>query len=218
MPPLLKSLSPSFLPSLLLPQRVSEFPCSYYDLTTDNLENGWGPHFMFAPFPDPNETVPEAIKRHQHFLALIMGLKPGMRGLDAGCGTGGPSRSIARFAGVHITGISINRLHVERATEKARREGSLNDGEREDGGGKGGVRYIEGDFMVGLADPLASLCSRLIPYIPYQLSSTSPSQITPSTSSTPPKPQSTPPPSAASTPKSPASLNPTAFSPSTNGS
>lgn len=108
---------------------------------------------MFAPFPDPCETIPEAIKRHQHFLALAMSLKPGMRGLDAGSGTGGPSRSIARFAGVHITGISINKLHVDRATQLAGEHGLLNNGEREDERGKGGVTYVEGDFMV-----------RLIPY------------------------------------------------------
>ena len=113
---------------------------------------------MFAPFPDPSETIPEAIKRHQHFLALMMGLKPGMRGLDAGSGTGGPSRSIARFAGVQITGISINKLHVDRAMRYAGEQGLLNDGERKDEGGKGGVDYIEGDFMVRLvpySSPLA---------------------------------------------------------------
>ena len=108
---------------------------------------------MFAPFPDPGETIPEAIKRHQHFLALMMSLKPGMRGLDAGSGTGGPSRSIARFAGVHITGISINKLHVDRALRYAGEQGLLNDGERKEEGGNGGVTYIEGDFMV-----------RIVPY------------------------------------------------------
>ena len=111
---------------------------------------------MFAPFPDPRETIPEAIKRHQHFLALMMSLKPGMRGLDAGSGTGGPSRSIARFAGVHITGISINKLHVDRALQHAGEQGLLNHGETEDGPRKGGVTYIEGDFMVNFI-PYSSL-------------------------------------------------------------
>jgi len=75
--------------------------------------------------------------RHEHFLALIMGLKPGMRGLDAGCGCGGPSREIAMFAGVHVTGISINTLHVERANRYAKAAGL----ERS-------LEYVEADFMV----------------------------------------------------------------------
>ncbi|KAL8808871.1 MAG: hypothetical protein Q9200_003935 [Gallowayella weberi] len=85
----------------------------YYDLVTDNLELGWGQSFHFCPFPDPTESIRAAITRHEHFLAYIMGLKPGMRGLDAGCGTGGPSREFARFAGTNVTGLSINALHVQ---------------------------------------------------------------------------------------------------------
>lgn len=86
---------------------------SYYNLATDNLEMGWGPSFHFCPFPDPTESIDAAMTRHQHFIAYIMGLKPGMKGLDAGCGTGGPSREIARFAGVNVTGLTINALHVQ---------------------------------------------------------------------------------------------------------
>ena len=55
-----------------------------------------------------------------------------MKGLDAGCGTGGPSREIARFAGVNVTGLSINALHVQkvdtRKMAKGRRAGNI--GER----------------------------------------------------------------------------------------
>lgn len=109
----------------------------YYDLATDNLEGGWTQHFHFCPFPNPDEGIEAALTRHEHFLALVMGLKPGMKGLDAGCGVGGPSREIARFANVHITGVSINRLHVERATDYA---SSYDLGEK--------LKYIEGDFMV----------------------------------------------------------------------
>lgn len=77
------------------------------------------------------------MNRHEHFLALMMGLKPGMRGLDAGCGCGGPSRELARFAGVHITGISINAIHVQRATKYAKDEGL-----------SASPDYVEADFMV----------------------------------------------------------------------
>ncbi|KAF0910925.1 hypothetical protein E2562_005322 [Oryza meyeriana var. granulata] len=43
------------------------------------------------------ETLRESLKRHQHFLALQLGLKKGMKVLDVGCGIGGPLREIARF-------------------------------------------------------------------------------------------------------------------------
>ncbi|KAL9053769.1 MAG: hypothetical protein Q9162_004567 [Coniocarpon cinnabarinum] len=95
----------------------------------------WNERFHFCPFPDPRESIDAALKRHEHYLALVLGLKPGMRGLDAGCGLGPVSRELARFAGVHITGISINSDHVERATRTAKEEGLK------------GVEYIEGDFM-----------------------------------------------------------------------
>lgn len=69
----------------------------------------------------------------------MMGLKPGMRGLDAGCGTGGPSRNLVRFVDVHVTGVNITPVHLERARWWAGREGV---------GGR--VEYVEGDFMVRL--------------------------------------------------------------------
>jgi sterol 24-C-methyltransferase len=34
---------------------------------------------------------------------MTMGVKPGMRGLDAGCGVGEPAREYARWADVSIT-------------------------------------------------------------------------------------------------------------------
>ena len=111
---------------------------SYYDLTTDNIEFGWNTRFHFCPFTDPDECIDTAMKQHEHFLALMMSLKPGMRGLDVGCGIGAPSRDLVRFVDVHITGISINKLHIERAREQASEAGLAKK-----------LEYVEGDFMVG---------------------------------------------------------------------
>lgn len=110
---------------------------SYYNLTTPNIEFGWNPRFHFCPFHDPYESLDTALKTHEHVLALAMGLKPSMRGLDAGCGIGAPARDLVRFADVHITGVSINECHVERAREVAEKEGL---------GGR--CEFVEGDFMV----------------------------------------------------------------------
>ncbi|XP_021280016.1 cycloartenol-C-24-methyltransferase 1-like [Herrania umbratica] len=71
----------------------------YYDLVTSFYEFGWGESFHFAPRWN-GESLRESIKRHEHFLALQLGLKPGHKVLDVGCGIGGPLREIARFSNI----------------------------------------------------------------------------------------------------------------------
>ncbi|CAD6215076.1 unnamed protein product [Miscanthus lutarioriparius] len=50
----------------------------YYDLVTGFYEYGWGDSFHFVG-RDPGETIREGIKRHQHFMALQLGLKKDMK-------------------------------------------------------------------------------------------------------------------------------------------
>lgn len=93
----------------------------YYDLVTDFYEYGWGDSFHFAPRYH-QESFASSLARHQHFIALKLGLRAGHTVLDAGCGVGGPARSIARFSGANIVGLNNNAYQVERArtlTEKA---------------------------------------------------------------------------------------------------
>jgi sterol 24-C-methyltransferase len=94
----------------------------YYNLVTDFYEYGWGPSFHFA-VRHAGESLARSILRHEHYLALRMGLQPGMELLDVGCGVGGPMRNIARFAGVRVTGINNNDYQVSRCREQVSREG-----------------------------------------------------------------------------------------------
>ncbi|CAJ1934215.1 unnamed protein product [Sphenostylis stenocarpa] len=57
------------------------------------------------------------MKRHEHFLALQLELKPGQKVLDIGCGIGGPLREIARFSSTSITGLNNNEYQLSRAKQ-----------------------------------------------------------------------------------------------------
>lgn len=94
----------------------------YYDLVTDFYERGWGKSFHFAP-RFPHETFELAIQRHEHTLALRLGLLPGMRVVDLGCGVGGPMRNIARLTGARIDGINTNEGQLERLARHTAYEG-----------------------------------------------------------------------------------------------
>ena len=87
---------------------------TFYSLVTDIYEWGWGTSFHFAPGL-PGKGIQASEAAHEARIAGILGLKPGARALDAGCGVGGPMRTIASTSGAHITGITINDYQVKRA-------------------------------------------------------------------------------------------------------
>ncbi|CAD0053288.1 unnamed protein product [Aureobasidium pullulans] len=95
----------------------------YYELATLNLEFGWNRKFHFGPYLDKEQSIREALAAHDHYQFLTMGVKPGMRGLDAGCGIGEPARDYVKWADVHITGVTITQFQVDRATQYAEEEG-----------------------------------------------------------------------------------------------
>ena len=100
--------------------RYTEMVRSYYDLATDIYERGWGESFHFAP-RFRGEPFEVSIRRHQHYLALRLGLDVGASVLDVGCGVGGPMREIARFTRAQVTGVNINGYQVRKAREYNRR-------------------------------------------------------------------------------------------------
>jgi sterol 24-C-methyltransferase len=92
----------------------------YYDLVTDFYERGWGESFHFAPRFE-GESFEASLVRHEHYLALRLGLEAGMKALDVGCGVGGPMRAIARFSGASIDGVNNNAHQLAKLREYNRR-------------------------------------------------------------------------------------------------
>ncbi len=98
-------------------------------------EYAWSQSFHFSRFYK-GEGFAASLARHEHYLAAQMGLKPGMRVLDVGCGVGGPAREIARFADVNIVGLNNNEYQIHKARRHTQRAG-LEDQ----------ITFVKGDFM-----------------------------------------------------------------------
>ncbi|KIM70574.1 hypothetical protein SCLCIDRAFT_1206702 [Scleroderma citrinum Foug A] len=107
----------------------------YYDGATELYEYGWAKSFHFSRFYK-GESLAASLARHEHYLSAKMGLRPGMRVLDVGCGVGGPAREIARFSDVHITGLNNNEFQVNRARRYTEKAGLSHQ-----------VTFVKGDFM-----------------------------------------------------------------------
>ena len=97
------------------------FENTYYDLVTDFFEYGWSRSFHFAPRVE-GESFAASLARHEHYIAHILGLQPGMTAVDLGCGVGGPLREIARFSGAKIVGVNNNEYQLKRAAKQTEAE------------------------------------------------------------------------------------------------
>lgn len=107
----------------------------FYNLVTDFYEWGWGQSFHFGPRWH-NETFVESIKRTEYYLCLRLGLVPGMKALDVGCGVGGPMRNMAIFTGASIEGITINQYQVNIGNKYNESNGIANQ-----------CKLVQGDFQ-----------------------------------------------------------------------
>ncbi|KZT62452.1 hypothetical protein CALCODRAFT_522352 [Calocera cornea HHB12733] len=118
-------------------ENYTELINGYYDGATELYEWGWGKSFHFSRFykGEGFYQTPQ-LARHEHYLAAQMGLRPGMRVLDVGCGVGGPAREIARFCDIKIVGVNNNDFQIARARKYTEQAG-LSDQ----------LTFQKGDFM-----------------------------------------------------------------------
>jgi sterol 24-C-methyltransferase len=82
--------------------------------------------------------MPQAMARHEHYMAHSLDLKPGIKVLDVGCGIGGPAKEIATFVDCKVVGLNINAYQIEKGKEIAQKEEV----------GEDVLELVEGDFMV----------------------------------------------------------------------
>jgi sterol 24-C-methyltransferase len=94
---------------------------TYYDLVTDFYEYGYGTSFHFSPVYN-GKSMAENLELSEREIAKLIDAKPGHKLLDVGCGVGGPARTIAKYSGAHVTGITCSEYQVQRGnfhTQKA---------------------------------------------------------------------------------------------------
>ena len=95
----------------------AEIVNDYYDLCHELMEYGWGDSLHFAPIAT-NESLENAVVRHQRLMIEKLELEESMRVIDVGCGVGGPMRRVAKEAGVTVYCINNNEYQLSQAKLK----------------------------------------------------------------------------------------------------
>jgi cyclopropane-fatty-acyl-phospholipid synthase len=97
------------------PARDREAIAHHYDVPNRFYELVLGPSMSYtcACFPREQATLEEAQHEKHDLVARKLGLRPGMRLLDVGCGWGGMVFHAAEQYGVQALGVTLTRQHVD---------------------------------------------------------------------------------------------------------
>jgi cyclopropane-fatty-acyl-phospholipid synthase len=89
----------------------------HYDVSNEFYEMVLGPSMTYscAVFKDPSETLEQAQANKYELICRKLGLRPGMRLLDIGCGWGGMVIHAAEHHGVEAVGITLSQNQVDYA-------------------------------------------------------------------------------------------------------
>jgi cyclopropane-fatty-acyl-phospholipid synthase len=87
----------------------------HYDVSNRFYEWILGPSMAYtcAVYPDADASLEEAQWTKHDLVARKLGLEPGMRLLDVGCGWGGMVMHAAKHYGVHALGVTLSRKQAE---------------------------------------------------------------------------------------------------------
>src|SRR5664279_2671210 len=92
----------------------------HYDVSNDFYRTVLGPSMTYscAVWTDTTTTPEEAQANKYELVANKLGLEPGMRLLDIGCGWGGMILHAAQHHGVHAVGVTLSRRQAEHAAKR----------------------------------------------------------------------------------------------------
>ena len=105
--------------------RDAEVISHHYDVSNRFYELVLGPSMTYtcACYPDEDATLEEAQAFKYDLVARKLGLQPGMRLLDVGCGWGGMVRHAARHYGVQALGVTLSRAQASWGRAAIERDG-----------------------------------------------------------------------------------------------
>jgi len=97
----------------------------HYDVSNRFYEMVLGPSMTYtcACYPTAESTLEEAQEHKYDLVARKLGLRPGMRLLDVGCGWGGMVVHAARHYGVKAVGVTLSREQAEWGARRVTAEG-----------------------------------------------------------------------------------------------
>jgi len=106
-------------------KRDSEVIHHHYDVSNTFYEYVLGPSMTYtcAVYPTDDATLEQAQFYKYDLIARKLGLEPGMRLLDVGCGWGGMVRHAAEHYGVKALGVTLSREQATWAQEKIKKMG-----------------------------------------------------------------------------------------------
>ncbi|KAI1401800.1 S-adenosyl-L-methionine-dependent methyltransferase [Hypoxylon fuscum] len=98
-------------------ERVGDCLRSYYSVLNHLCSLGDVEKMYIPPLMDKKASVLDNQLLYEESIALDLGLKPGMKVLDLGCGRGRVAAHMTSFSGVHVTGLNIDANQIAQARE-----------------------------------------------------------------------------------------------------
>ena len=97
----------------------------HYDVSNRFYEWLLGPSMTYtcACYPSAESSLEEAQEHKYDLVCRKLGLQPGMRLLDVGCGWGGMVRHAVKNYGVTAVGVTLSKAQADWGAEKVREEG-----------------------------------------------------------------------------------------------
>ncbi|MFJ4558725.1 class I SAM-dependent methyltransferase [Streptomyces massasporeus] len=97
----------------------------HYDVGNDFYEIVLGPSMVYscAYWPTPDSTLEEAQQDKLELVCRKLGLRPGLRLLDVGCGWGSMAIHAAREHGVRVVGVTLSQEQAAYARKRVADEG-----------------------------------------------------------------------------------------------